>query len=513
MRNNGLVTNVERSLKDGEYIVSKTDLKGQLVYVNRPFMEISGFTESELLGKPHNVVRHPDMPQAAFEDLWRTLKSGKAWRAMVKNRCKNGDHYWVEANANPIWEDGKIVGYMSLRVRPTRAQIDAAEALYAKFRNGEASGLAIREGRVVRTGVLGFLQRATQWNFKVRTAVAMGSMMVAALVVAAIVLDLIRENHLPLSRENMMAVLMFGIFAGLGGTWGFVSRRILAPLDAITRECQVVASGNLNLKTSIDMSNELGGLQHAVNTMAGNIASIVTDIRNTSGALASESMQVSATAQSISQATSEQAAGVEETSATIEQMSASLVLSAEHARVTEDIARNVASDTRKSGDVVRDTAAAMRSIAGKISLIDDIAYQTNLLALNAAIEAARAGDQGKGFAVVASEVRKLAERVQVAAREIGALTNTSVDHALHAGNLLNDIVPAIGKTSDLVQEISSATAEQAIGVQQVSTAMAQLSQAMQSNAAGSEQLAATSDEMNRQADHLQTLMGFFKLKA
>lgn len=512
MRNNGPVTNIERHLKDGEYIVSKTDLKGRIVYVNRPFMDISGFSESELLGLPHNVVRHPDMPQAAFEDLWRTLKSGKAWRAMVKNRCKNGDHYWVEANANPIWEDGKLTGYMSLRVRPTRAQIDAAEALYAKFRNGEARGLAIREGRVVRTGILGYLQRAMQWNFKMRIAVTITAMMLAAILIAAIDLELIGENHLPLSRENTVAALLLIMFGALGWVWWFVSGRILAPLDVVTRECQVVASGNLKLKTNIDMSNELGGLQHAVNTMAGNIASVVTDIRTASGSLASASTQINATAQSISQATSQQAAGVEETSATIEQMSASVTLSAEHAKVTEEIARQVAGDTRESGEVVRDTALAMQSIAGKISLIDDIAYQTNLLALNAAIEAARAGDQGKGFAVVASEVRKLAERVRVAANEISSLTDTSATHAQRAGNLLSEIVPAIGKTSDLVQEISSAMAEQVTGVGQVSQAMGQLNDAMQSNAAASEELAATAEAMNGQADQMQTLVGFFKLQ-
>ena len=117
MRINMPVTNVERHLKEGEYIVSKTDLKGRLTYINRPFMEISGFSEDELLGKAHNIIRHPDMPPAAFADLWRTLQSGKPWRGMVKNRCRNGDHYWVEANANPIWENGQMIGYMSLRTK------------------------------------------------------------------------------------------------------------------------------------------------------------------------------------------------------------------------------------------------------------------------------------------------------------------------------------------------------------------------------------------------------------
>ena len=134
MRNNQPVTRVERHLEDGQYIVSKTDLKGRITYVNRPFMEISGFSAAELLGAPHNIVRHPDMPPAAFDDLWRTLKAGKPWRGLVKNRCKNGDFYWVDASANPIWEKGVVTGYMSLRKKPARAAVEAAEHLYRKLR-------------------------------------------------------------------------------------------------------------------------------------------------------------------------------------------------------------------------------------------------------------------------------------------------------------------------------------------------------------------------------------------
>src|SRR4030066_2243975 len=155
MRTNLPVTNIERSLKEGEFIVSKTNLKGQITYANRPFLEISGFSEEELIGAPHNIVRHPDMPPAAFNDLWKTLQSGKPWRGMVKNRCKNGDYYWVDASANPIWEDGRIAGYMSLRAKPSRGQIDEAERIYRLFREGRASGLTVKEGRVVRTGLRG----------------------------------------------------------------------------------------------------------------------------------------------------------------------------------------------------------------------------------------------------------------------------------------------------------------------------------------------------------------------
>jgi PAS domain S-box-containing protein len=155
MRSNLPVTQQEYLLKDGETIVSRTDLKGRITYVNRDFIDASGFTEVELLGQPHNILRHPDMPPAAFEDMWRTLKSGRAWTGMVKNRRKNGDFYWVVANATPVSEGDQVVGYMSVRTRPTREQVSDAEALYRRMRSGEATGLVLREGLVLRTGLAG----------------------------------------------------------------------------------------------------------------------------------------------------------------------------------------------------------------------------------------------------------------------------------------------------------------------------------------------------------------------
>ncbi|MDP1534149.1 MAG: PAS domain-containing protein, partial [Rubrivivax sp.] len=136
MRNNMPVTHVEYVLKDHETVVSKTDLQGKITYVNQDFVNISGFSEDELLGSPQNIVRHPDMPVEAFADFWDTLKAGKAWTGLVKNRCKNGDHYWVEANAAPIIENGQIVGYTSVRTKPARDLVQAAEAAYRAIKAG-----------------------------------------------------------------------------------------------------------------------------------------------------------------------------------------------------------------------------------------------------------------------------------------------------------------------------------------------------------------------------------------
>ena len=513
MRVNMPVTNVQRHLADGEYIVSKTDLKGRITYINRPFLEISGFSEQELLGAPHNIVRHPDMPPAAYADLWRTLQSGKPWRGMVKNRCKNGDYYWVEANANPIWENGQITGYMSLRTKPALAQVEAAERIYRQFRNGSAKGITVKAGQVVPTGWRGWLSALGDLSIKTRVSVACA-------FIGTIILGLGGEELFQLSRgamgtanRNEIGMLVAAALATLGWVWWLLIFKILSPLDDAVHACQVIAAGDVRLLASADYRNEVGRLMHAINTMAGNIASIVADVRTAAGELSSASEEVKATAQSLSQASSEQASNVEEISASIEQMSASIHKNAENAKLTDDMATQASMQASEGGDAVQQTLAAMKQIAAKIGIIDDIAYQTNLLALNAAIEAARAGTAGRGFAVVATEVRALAERSQVAAHEISGVAGSSVALAERAGKLLSQMVPAINKTSGLVQEIAETGTEQSSGVAQINTAMSQMNQVTQHNASGSEELAATAEEMNGQAEKLQQLVGFFTMHA
>ena len=180
MRNNQPVTNVEVQLDEHTLIVSKTDLKGQIAYINKDFIDISGFTEAELIGQPHNIVRHPDMPVEAFADMWRDLKDGRPWTGMVKNRCKNGDYYWVLATATPMRENGQVVGFMSVRRKPTRQQIDAAETAYRSFREKEAGGLRILHGAVVKGGE-GFLTHLSLKN----TLIGGFSILLSALVLIA----------------------------------------------------------------------------------------------------------------------------------------------------------------------------------------------------------------------------------------------------------------------------------------------------------------------------------------
>lgn len=271
-----------------------------------------------------------------------------------------------------------------------------------------------------------------------------------------------------------------------------------------------VADGYLNIDIQLK-NGDKSSLLASVANMSKQLAEIIGDVRSSADALSSASEEVNATAQSLAKGASVQAASVEETSASMEQMSASISQNSENAKITDGMAQKAARDAATGGEAVMGTVEAMQKIAERISVIDDIAYQTNLLALNAAIEAGRAGEHGRGFAVVASEVRKLAERSQIAAQEIGTLALDTVKRAELAGIMLKDMVPAIRKTADLVQEIAAASSEQNAGVSQINGAIGQVSQTLQQNAAASEELSSTSEEMSAQAIRLQESMTYFTL--
>jgi methyl-accepting chemotaxis protein len=290
-----------------------------------------------------------------------------------------------------------------------------------------------------------------------------------------------------------------------------VTKSITVPIQQAVEHAERIAAGDLTKEIQVGNASETGKLQQAMQEMSTRLSNIIRDVREGSAAVASAAQQVSASSQSLSQGTSEQAASVEEMSSSLEQMNASISQNADNSRQVEQAATKGALAAEESGSAVKETVDAMKQIAAKTSVIEEIAYQTNLLALNAAIEAARAGDQGRGFAVVAIEVRKLAERSQLAAQEIGGLAGKSVSVAERSGQLLSDLVPSIKKTADLVQDVAAASTEQSSGVTQINQAMSQVDTVTQRNASSAEELSSTAEELAAQSEQLQQLMTFFRV--
>jgi methyl-accepting chemotaxis protein len=312
------------------------------------------------------------------------------------------------------------------------------------------------------------------------------------------------------ARAITVALVVAAMLAAVAlAAW--ITRGITAPVAEAVAAATRIAGGDLRDAVRVTANDEIGALQRAMREMGERLAEVIGQVRAAAGALSGAAGQISSTSQDLSQGTGQQAASVEETTSSLEEMSASIGQNAESSRQTERLANQGAANAEESGRAVRDTVGAMKSIAEKVAVIEEIAYQTNLLALNAAIEAARAGEHGRGFAVVATEVRRLAERSQRAAKEIGETAGSSVAVAERSGQLIAELVPAIRKTADLVQEVTAASQEQAAGIGQVTRAMAVVDQVTQRNASAAEELSSTAEEMSSQAESLQELMAFFRL--
>jgi aerotaxis receptor len=521
MRSNLPITQREYLLPEGATIVSTTDLDSRITYCNPVFVEASGYSAEELLGQPHNLLRHPDMPAEAFRDLWATVRAGQPWSGMVKNRRKNGDHYWVVANVTPIREDGQPVGYMSVRTRPSREQVQATEALYARMREEKAAGrlhTRIIGGRVERTGPVSTLMRHLRPGLSGRLGLAMVTLGAASAGMGALVPG-------TAAVAVPLAMLASGALALAAAAW--MHHGITAPVRQLVQRVNDMAAGDLKAAPTSHRADEVGQLLRGVNQLRVNLQAMVYDIRSQSGEVHQAADEIAGASTDLSRRTEAQASSLQETAAALEQISSTIKQNADSAGEAHQRASAAGTVADEASQVVDKVQASMQEIeeasariADIIGVIDGIAFQTNILALNAAVEAARAGTQGRGFAVVATEVRSLAQRSADAAREIKALvadSRSAVESGSQrvqaASGTMQQVVTASRRVGTLIGDISAASAQQTSGVVQINVAVAELDTATQQNAAMVEQANAAVMRLKDRAAGLVRSAQIFRLSA
>ena len=508
MRNNQPITQRERTFPAQQRLISTTDTKGVITYCNDAFVEISGFSRDELVRAPHNLVRHPDVPSAVFEHMWSTLKKGMPWMGIVKNRCKSGDHYWVNAYVTPVFENERVVGYESVRVKPTAEQIRRAEALYQRLNRGKPA-----------------VPRRDKWLP-------------------------VLQDWLPFI---LVSQLSFLIGAALNSSWGFALAALLSiPLGLLgltwqqrgikrlLRLAEQTTSDPLIAQMYTDSRGPQARLEMSILSQEARLKTCLTRLQDTAEHLSEQARQSDALAHKSSSGLERQRVETEQVATAVNQMAATTQEVASHVQRTADATqeanrlthqgRNIAGETRDAIErlsvVVGETGATVTQLAkdsdeigGVVDVIKSIADQTNLLALNAAIEAARAGEMGRGFAVVADEVRQLAQRTSTSTGQIHGLiaklqqtaataVNTmdaghrqaqeGVARVLEADAALVGISEAVANITDMTAQIAAATEEQSAVAEEVSRNIStiadladQTSEQAQHSALLSEELAQT----------------------
>ncbi len=529
MRINQPVTNVETQVPDGQFIYSRTDTKGRIEAANDLFVELSGFSREELVGKPHNLVRHPDMPPAAFADLWKALKAGKPWSGYVKNRRKDGGFYWVHAFASPVRENGQVVGFESVRRRADPAVVAKVEKAYKCIMEGKGK-LTVKDGRVVRTGLLGKLFGMT---LRARSMLGLGICVLSMLMLAAIAMDIWQ----PANTAWSVGAAVVGLITAIWLQFGVVGRACSDLLQLSNAIEQSQHDGDLRRVVYIDRGDEIGKIAFTYNAMMANLQAILIEVRgaasevlNQSDILAGSSRNVAEGASASSEAAASTAAAVEQVTVAanvVAESSGTAAGAAQQTRVESEqgiakatqavdgitaLARTTASTT----ETIHSLARASSEIGRIAKVIREIADQTNLLALNATIEAARAGEQGRGFAVVAGEVGKLAERTAGATAEISAIISSLHTATLEAvastdqGNLqaqasvalmqdtlkvLEEIRASASQSMDLVHDIERSTREQCSAATAIASNVDEIAQRAQSASVAVTSIASASDAL------------------
>jgi methyl-accepting chemotaxis protein len=414
----------------------------------------------------------------------RYLQYGDKMLALSRQN-KNAEAAQVMKDSKPLYEDmsADALKLVELNVAGGQAASATGDRVYADAR-------ALFIGLMIAALAIGIV--AALW---ISRTVTIGLRKVAVAVEAVAIGDLDQEIAATTNDEIKDLIDTVNVMT--------------ANLRATAALADAVADGDLTVQPKPLSDKDTLGL--ALERMVERLRGVVSDALSASDNVSSGSQELSSASEQVSQGATEQASAAEQASASMEEMASNIKQNADNASQTEKIARQSSKDAELSGEAVARAVEAMRTIAEKITIVQEIARQTDLLALNAAVEAARAGEHGRGFAVVASEVRKLAERSQTAATEIGAVSSETVKAAQSAGDMLTNLVPNIRKTAELVSEISAACREQDIGASQINEAIQQLDKVTQQNASASEQMSATSEELAAQAEELQASISYFRI--
>ena len=512
------VTDREVVMQDGQRIISTTDLKGRITYVNKDFCDISGFVEEELIGKAHNVVRHPDTPPAAFENMWDSLKNDEAWRGLVKNRCKNGDHYWVDAYVTPLYENSQKVGYQSVRFKPTPEQVRKAEKIYAIANKGKI-GSALKVSSISTQTNLMFLgvsviTLALCW-FMLNSLAAVGLVAVSQVLLFAIMFRFMNPvSSLTFkARKRFSNPLIQLMYSERQDEFGEVELAL-----------QMNEARNTTVLTRLgDVSNTIETAIHVTESAINKTNIGIEQQDKESDMVAAAIHEMAMASQEIALNTSDMSHAGQEARTTTEDGRAALGNTVQH---IQDLSSEVVSASEATMELKQHTD----TIGNVVNVINEIAEQTNLLALNAAIEAARAGETGRGFAVVADEVRTLATRTQNSTQEIEASiervqsavdqtvrimdqSRTHAEQSVEVANVADDAFKTVQESIDNISErcvqIAASSEEQSSVVEEIQKNVVSIRDLARQNSEASGETAQASGELHELVKQLDSMVAAF----